>query len=140
MGKPSSKYAPLTTYLLAQRGGRLRMSFAEIERVIGAKLPPSAASHRAWWSNNPSNNVMTKAWLEGGFESEHVDLRGRKLVFRRVSEGERSLAGPESPDPSSAKLALFGWLSGTVASTADLTEPADPDWGASVDDERSSAA
>jgi len=66
MNKPlSSKYHPLTLHLHAQAGDRVRMTFAEIERVIGGKLPPSAAS-RAWWSNNPSNNVMTKAWLETG--------------------------------------------------------------------------
>ncbi len=144
MGKHTPlKYQPLTAHLRAQRGSRVRMSFAEIERVIGAKLPQSAGSHRAWWSNNASNNVMTKAWLEAGFESEQVDLSGRKLVFRRVSEGERSPkspAGPESGDAPSAKLALFGWLRGTVASSADLTEPADPEWGRRIDDEHSSAA
>jgi hypothetical protein len=140
MGKHgTSKYAPLAAYLRAQRRDRVRMSFAEIERVIGAKLPPSAATHRAWWSNNPLNNVMTKAWLDGGFESEQVDLGGRKLVFRRVSDVEHS-AGAETLGGSSAKLALFGWMSGTVVSTADLTEPADPDWGANIDDERSPAA
>jgi hypothetical protein len=136
--RTSLKYEPLTAYLRAQRGGLVRMSFAEIERVIGAKLPQSADSHRAWWSNNPSNNVMTKAWLEAGFESDQVDLSGRKLVFRRVSESERSPkspAGPESSDASSVKLALFGWLRGTVVSTADLTEPADPEWGGRIDDD-----
>ena len=137
-----SKYQPLTIHLRAQRGDQVRMSFSEIERVIGAKLPNSADSHRAWWSNNPTNNVMTQAWLDAGFESEQVDLVGRKLVFRRV----RRAGPPKSPaalaprDPTSGKPALFGWLRGTVAVTGDLTEPADPEWGKRIDDERSSAA
>lgn len=137
----SSKYQPLTMHLRAQRGAQVRMSFAEIERVIGAKLPPSAASHRAWWSNNPWNNVMTKAWLEAGFESEQVDLSGRKLVFRRIpTRSPQSPEGPGSRDASSDKVALFGWLQGTVAATGDLTEPADPDWARRIDDEHSPAA
>ena len=137
-----SKYQPLTTYLRAQRADQVRMSFTEIERVIRAKLPNSADSHRAWWSNNPMNNVMTQAWLEAGFASEQVDLPGRKLVFRRVRGAgvPKTPAGPAPRDRASGKPALFGWLRGTVAATGDLTEPADPEWAKRIDDERSSAA
>lgn len=132
-----TKYQPLTTHLRVQRADQVRMSFAEIERVIRAKLPRSADSYRAWWSNNPTNNVMTQAWLEAGFESEQVDLAGRKLVFRRVRAVS---AAPAPRDRASGKPALFGWLRGTVAATGDLTEPADPEWAGRIDDERSSAA
>jgi len=140
VGKHSSlKYAPLTAYLRAQRGAQVRMAFAEIERVIGAKLPPSASS-RAWWSNNPSNNVMTKAWLEAGFESEQVDLSGRKLAFRRMASAPASPARSAPDEGSSNKLALFGWLRGTVVSAGDLTEPADPEWAKRINDEFPPAA
>jgi hypothetical protein len=134
----SSKYQPLTTHLRAQRASRVPMSFAEIERVVGTKLPPSASSYRAWWSNNPTNNVMTKAWLEAGFQSEQVDLNGRKLVFKRVATDPQSAAtaaNPKSEVAASRKLGLFGWLRGTVVSAGDLTEPADPDWARRIDRE-----
>lgn len=134
----SSKYHPLTRHLRAQRAGRVPMSFAEIERVLGTKLPPSAISHRAWWSNNPTNNVMTKAWLEAGFRSEQVDLDGRKLVFKRVETTPRpsSFAESHSPDFAAAhRPSLFGWLRGTVVSTGDLTEPADPAWARRIADD-----
>jgi hypothetical protein len=143
----SSKYQPLTAHLRAQRGSQVRMTFAEIERVIGAKLPASAISHRAWWSNNPSNNVMTKAWLQAGFESEQVDLQSRKLAFRRIfssvpAEALKSSMGPAAREASPSKPALFGWLKGTVvvAPDTDLTDPADPDWAKRIDDERPPAA
>lgn len=123
------------------------MSFAEIERVIGAKLPPSANSHRAWWSNNPQNNVMTNAWLQAGFESEQVDLHGRKLSFRRVSSvasagSPKPSAGRDASGASQSKLALFGWLKGTVvvASNVDLTDPADPEWATRLDNDYPPAA
>ena len=79
-----SKYAALGEYLKRQRGDLVPMTFAEIERVTGVKLPASANKHRPWWSNNPDNSVMTKVWLDAGYESEQVDMAKRKLVFQRV--------------------------------------------------------
>jgi hypothetical protein len=133
------KYDPLTSYLRAKGSAQVRMSFAEIERVIGTKLPPSAGAHRAWWSNNSMNNVMTKAWLAAGYQSEQVDLAGKKLVFSRVATVGPS-ANASSGADASAKLALFGRLKGTVVIMGDLTEPADPDWGKRLDDDFSSVA
>jgi hypothetical protein len=60
------------------------MTFAEIERVVGTKLPNSK-EYPAWWSNSTTNNVMTKIWLDAGYRTEQVDVVGRKLVFRRAS-------------------------------------------------------
>src|SRR5213594_3770057 len=91
----SNKYEQLTEFLRRQSRAVVRMSFDEIERVIGAKLPPSATHHRAWWSNNAQNNVMTKAWKDAGFESEDVDMKGRRVAFRRVrSEASRDMGAP----------------------------------------------
>jgi hypothetical protein len=137
-----SKYQPLTTHLRGLRGDQVRMSFTEIERVIGAKLPHSADSHRAWWSNNPTNNVMTQAWLDAGFETEQVDLPGRKLVFRRAHGGGPANITVSAPprDPTSHKPALFGWLRGTIVAKGELAEPADPQWAERIDAEHPSAA
>jgi hypothetical protein len=128
------KYEPLTQFLLKQEMNEVHMTFAQIERVIDAKLPPKAQHHRAWWSNSPSNNVMTKAWLDAGFRSEQVDMEGRKLVFRRVTpkpsevlqtdvSGERATISKRHP--------LIGALKGLIriAPGTDLTQPADPEWG-----------
>jgi hypothetical protein len=122
------KYEPLAEFLKKQPTGEVRMSFTEIERVIGEKLPPKAQHHRAWWSNSPSNNVMTKAWLKAGFRSEQVDMAARKLVFRR----EKKVEQPKSvPEGKAGRHPLFGCMKGTVTipEGVDLTEPADPEWG-----------
>ncbi len=118
------KYEPLTEFLKQQTGSEVRMSFAQIERVIGSKLPP-VARHRAWWSNSPSNNVMTQAWLDAGFRSEQVDMESGELVFRR---DELAAA---SPAINIGRHPLFGCMKGTVhiPDGVDLTAPADPEWG-----------
>ena|SRR5579863_5409895 len=122
------KYEPLTEFLRNQRSGEVRMTFEQIERVIGGKLPPVAQRHRAWWSNSPSNNVMTRAWIEAGFRSEQVDMSARKLVFRRGKRIERS-GSSEAATPG--QHPLFGCMKGTVhiPEGVDLTAPADPQWG-----------
>jgi hypothetical protein len=107
------------------------MSFADVERVTGRKLPPSAAKHRPWWSNNPDNSVMTRVWLDAGFESEQVDMAGRKLVFRRVLKPVNSPGGENSGGREGKYHPLLGALKGLmrIAPGTDLTKPADPDWG-----------
>ena len=126
------KYEPFTEFLRSQRAERIAMTFAEIERVIGFTLPRSASEHRAWWSNNPSNSVMTKAWLEAGYQSEQVDMENRKLVFSRTADAGPTRGGSERGAAGAPKQrSLYGWLEGTVrtAPGVDLTEPADPEWG-----------
>jgi len=145
----SSKYAPLARYLRAQSGDSVRMKFSDIERVIGAKLPRSADTNRAYWSNNASNSVMTRAWLAAGFRSEQVDLAGRKLVFRRIERSEATPAAgfSKAASPpltvsgsSRERPALFGCMAGTVVVNADLAEPADPDLAAYLDEAYGPAA
>jgi hypothetical protein len=126
-----SKYDPLGLYLRKQRTSRVPMTFGEIERLIGAKLPNSQR-YPAWWSNNPFNNVMTKVWLEAGFMTEGVDVESRKLVFRRRSSSSTHKPQSATDDSkASNKHPLIGYLKGTiqVAPGFDLTEPADPEWG-----------
>lgn len=119
------KYVRLNEHLARQSRAAVPMSFAEIERVIGAPLPASARKHRPWWSNNPNNSVITRAWLEAGYKTEGVDMAGETLIFRRSAEraGEPGASGPTLPaDPLAG---LYGGLRGTgrVASSVDLTQP-----------------
>lgn len=128
------KYAPLGDFLRKQRVPLIPMSFQEIERITGVKLPPKAQHHRAWWSNNPSNNVMTKVWLEAGYQTEQVDMASRKLVFRRVGEPTSPALEAQAQPPQNSQRKrhpLFGGLKGLIKIMpgTDLTEPADPDWG-----------
>ncbi len=127
------KYEPLGDFLRAQRRSLVPMTFEEIEEVTGVKLPPKAQHHRAWWSNNPSNNVMTKVWLAAGYETEQVDMSARKLVFRRVNESSDSEPQPSEPPSSLSedRHPLFGILKDVtiIVPGVDLTEPADTEWG-----------
>ena len=143
-----SKYENLNTYLSTQARDLIPMTFAEIERIIGSDLPPSSEKHRAWWSNNSSNNVMTKQWLAAGYKTESVDMAGEKLVFKRFARpvrtagdngrsggggGEKVGGGERRGDAeqkSSNVPAYYGCMKGTVKldHSLDLTRPADSEW------------
>lgn len=124
-----SKYAPLRAHLEDARHDSLPMTFAEIECVLGFRLPPSSRKHRAWWSNNPSNSVITYSWLDAGFKTEAVDLEQERLVFRRIDETRRA-AQPEKP-PGSGRHPILGCMKGSVTFAPDYDpgEPADLEWG-----------
>jgi hypothetical protein len=81
--KTMGKYSPLKEFLSSNAQDHVPMTFTEIEKVLGLQLPASKR-YPAWWSNNPSNNPMTKEWLEAGYETESVNTISGKLVFRRV--------------------------------------------------------
>lgn len=135
------KYTPLRSYLAGQDKDRVPMSFDQIERIIGEKLPASK-KYPAWWSNNPSNNPMTREWVAAGFQSEDVDVAGESVVFARVQPLVHSapLGGfGESPqaefDSSACRHPLFGILKGVIKIPpgVDLTDPAFPDWDEYLD-------
>ncbi|MEA2928114.1 MAG: hypothetical protein QOG38_542 [Hyphomicrobiales bacterium] len=134
------KYEPLGQFLRNQRTREVPLTFREIEKITGVKLPPKAQHHRAWWSNNPDNNVMTKVWLAAGFESAQVDMEGRKLVFRRVTKAVEPASGFAEPaaKPYATKDGrhpLRGAFKGMIriAPGVDLAEPAFPEWADLLD-------
>jgi len=128
------KYSALGDFLRAQTRTEVPMTFAQIERIIRAKLPKSHR-YRAWWSNNDFNSVMTRVWLEAGYRSERVDMKAGKLVFRRVERAPslpvRIPLNRGGRDMSAAtRHPLFGSLKGLmrILPGTDLTQPADPEW------------
>jgi hypothetical protein len=127
-----SKYDALGNYLKHQRRDLVPMTFREIEKITGTKLPASSR-YRAWWSNNDFNSVLTKVWIEAGFKSEQVDMAKRKLLFRRVRKPNAEAAST-SEKPFHP---LYGMMQGLVRIMPgiDLTQPADPEWANRLDAE-----
>ena len=137
-----SKYAALETYLLESGQEAVSMTFGDIEKIIGADLPPSAFKHRPWWSNNPSNSVITNSWLKAGYKTENVDMAGKKLVFVKTalypppSESGAHALRDAAPSPAATSggflSRVFGTLEGTVTIKpgTDLTAPIDTKWDA----------
>ena len=65
------KYDPLYKYLRRKSAPEIEMSFPQIERVLGAMLPNSAARPQ-WWANETdttSAHVQRRAWRDAGYDA-----------------------------------------------------------------------
>ncbi len=130
------KYAPIRQFLERRSAETVPMTFAEIERVLGFKLPRSK-EYPAWWSNNPKNNVMTNEWLAAGYRTEQVDVESGRLVFRRSTQPPDVGGGRKLEKLTKAgRHPIFGALKDVtwIAPGTDLTQPAYPEWADLIDD------
>lgn len=81
--KPGRKYQPLYAYL--QRSGQqeVALSFGEIEALLDDRLPASARTQRAWWSNRSVQAGQSTAWMGAGYHVVRVDLAAERVTFRK---------------------------------------------------------
>jgi hypothetical protein len=77
------KYAPLYNYLGKRRDLEWSVSFAELEAILGFKLPNSARVHRPWWANQGERGGHSHAlaWEMAGWKTSQVDMAGERVVF-----------------------------------------------------------
>lgn len=141
-----SKYDVLASYLKSRVTQTVPMTFSEIERVLGFKLPASAFEYAAWWSNESTGHVQARAWMRAGFETEAVDVDAKRVVFRRTSgagkgmpDEARMFEHKKQPEKVARHPAL-GAMKGTftIEPGYDLTRPALDDdeidaWEAKLD-------
>jgi hypothetical protein len=79
-----SVYEPLSEYLSNQADPVVRMTFAEIERVLGRPLPLSARKYPAWWANEEAgSHSHARSWLDARRKTRGLDLNATTVEFVR---------------------------------------------------------
>lgn len=103
------KYAPLYRCLCERSGRQWRVSFTDIEAVLGFTLPESARVHRPWWSNqrNKGDYGHALVWQLAGWKTSAVDLQNESLVFEREEAASNEALPYGSPALASAKVIDF---------------------------------
>ena len=81
------KYDPLMNVLNKCEKEEITLSYEEIEKIIGDKLPATAHKKKEWWSNNDITHTQSSAWSDVGFEVISVIL-GQAVTFRKVKLNE----------------------------------------------------
>lgn len=61
-----SRYAQLTSALLASSSTQITLTFDELDKIVPGGLPASAKQYPAWWANNASSQPHAKYWLDAG--------------------------------------------------------------------------
>jgi hypothetical protein len=85
--KSYSKYFGLTKHLRfrASFTNIVKLSFAQIDGLIGDNLPMSAYKTKNWWKNN-SRSLRARAWVDAGWETSEVNLEKGYVVFHKVKQ------------------------------------------------------
>ncbi len=80
----ASRYQPLHDHLADRTETVVRLTFSQIERLLGSQLPESARRYRPWWANEAAGtHVHARAWLDAGRRTKNVDLNGGTVEFVR---------------------------------------------------------
>lgn len=111
--KTMSKYERLKGYLKFRAAftDSVKLSFAQIDGVIGDNLPMSAYRSESWWENSVEK-AHAKAWLEAGWKVSEVNLREGYVVFHLMKDSpvatsfkRRTGGRPEKPfKPASSRI------------------------------------
>jgi hypothetical protein len=85
----TSRYDPLNKYLLDSPRGPIKMSFFEIERILGFPLPKSARTYDAWWLDRSAGTThsQARAWLNAGRLIQNVDRNAGVVTFTPIRGG-----------------------------------------------------
>lgn len=80
------RYSPLKLHLQAKRDAEasLTLTFAEIEAILGFKLPVSARKHRGWWANHAATHAQASAWLDAGYRVGLLSLSQEVVTFNQL--------------------------------------------------------
>lgn len=78
------KFIALTAYLEKCGKDKIKMTFSEIEKIIGFKLSDSAYTYPAQWSNSESQSFAF-GWLNAGYLTRQVNIPEQTVEF--VQEG-----------------------------------------------------
>lgn len=108
-----SKYDLLGEHLSGlDRDTSHTLSFDQIEAILGFSLPRSAREYQAWWANQVgAGHVQSDAWLDNGWHTERLSLRGGHVSFKpvatpRAPKGARKPATGLSIDQAKRAVAL----------------------------------
>ncbi|MFB9127109.1 HNH endonuclease [Paraburkholderia dipogonis] len=116
-----AKYQSLAAHLAVQSTSEVTLSFADVERIIGEELPPTADRFKPFWANSRAKDGHPgRFWMEQGWRQVKLDQANRLVTFRRLdarpTESLQSLE-PVSKDTlydllHEAGVSIDGWNEG----------------------------
>jgi hypothetical protein len=80
-----AEYRPLHKYLRDRYADTVRLTFTEIEDLIGVSLPEVARVDQAWWANPAEGSpasAQSHAWIQADRRAT-PNLRARSVAFER---------------------------------------------------------
>ena len=103
-----AKYDPLEQHLRGlDRAGDHRLSFADLEHILGCPLPPSARTYQAWWANQRgAGHTQANSWMGAGWHTGDLDLKAKQVTFKPVALPREPKLPRESKESGLWKTAI----------------------------------
>lgn len=80
LNKVSAKYRPLAEYLVKTDSTRVALTYGQIEKILGFKLPDTARNFKAsYWANTKTHSYAS-SWLDIGYKAR-VDINKDIVTF-----------------------------------------------------------
>jgi hypothetical protein len=101
---------------LPEKQNQIYLTFEELGKIRGTKLPDTAFRDRTWWANTKGS--QGSAWLSAEWEVENVFLQSQIAVFRRKNSNHMTniqeyiknmLDKPDKFNPADQKM-LADWI------------------------------
>ena len=118
-------WSELSRFLRESDTDVVRLSYAELETVLGRPLPASAVRHRPQFWSNAERNAYADHWRRAGYATRLRGADPREVVFVRTRAGEHreaSRAGSSAARSTAAEIDVV--LVGCVATKASSARPA----------------
>ncbi|MGE6369521.1 N-acetyltransferase family protein [Planococcus kocurii] len=77
------KYIPLANYFSGVTNSSIRLTFSEIEQIMGQNLPNAAYLNKSWWKKVKAPAKHFHAWADAGYFVSDVEP-DRFVVFERI--------------------------------------------------------
>ena len=100
------KFIALTAYLEKCGEDKIKMTFSEIEKIIGCRLPDSAYTYPAQWSNSESHSLAF-GWLNAGYLTRQVNIPEQTVEFVREGVHESQNVSDKSKKVLQRKVATL---------------------------------
>lgn len=130
--KEGTKYYPLYSHLQESDQDEIVLSIPEVERLLDLRLPPTARTQRAWWSNRSTGSVQSRAWMDAGYHVMGIDLEAETITFRKPGivynlrkEGETIIW---TADLIKAFREQMGWTQTELADKLEMRQQTISEW------------
>lgn len=76
------KYQKLTEYLINCNQKEVRLTFAEIQKILGFSLDDSAYKYQEFWANCTAS-TKAYSWMDAGYVIIETDLKAKIVFFKK---------------------------------------------------------
>lgn len=91
------KYIPLANYFSGATNASIKLTFSEIEQIMGQNLPNAAYLNKSWWKKVKAPAKHFHAWVDAGYFVTEVEP-DRFVVFERIDSTGGTGTGTDEED------------------------------------------